>query len=128
MTDILERVGAVSEQMVQYRINKDELLLLQATVLVNAGQYRGQAGRWLYEHRRATFKCFARRCCLFTDWCWNRNKSTLFTASALSTLPLSATSFSYPFQLPLSATPFSYPFHLPLSAVDLSEPFRISYS
>ena len=55
MTDILERVGAVSEQMVQYRINKDELLLLQATVLVNAGQYRGQAGRWLYEHRRVTF-------------------------------------------------------------------------
>ncbi|XP_048259490.1 uncharacterized protein LOC125384427 isoform X3 [Haliotis rufescens] len=36
MTEILEQVAAVSEQMVQYSVGKEELLLLQATVLVNA--------------------------------------------------------------------------------------------
>lgn len=39
MTEILEQVGAVSEQMVQYSVSKEELLLLQATVLVNAGNH-----------------------------------------------------------------------------------------
>lgn len=37
MTEILEQVAAVSEQMVQFAVSKEELLLLQATVLVNAG-------------------------------------------------------------------------------------------
>ncbi|XP_070181919.1 uncharacterized protein [Littorina saxatilis] len=37
MTEILEQVSAVSEQMVQFAVTKEELLLLQATVLVNAG-------------------------------------------------------------------------------------------
>ncbi|XP_050404986.1 estrogen receptor isoform X3 [Patella vulgata] len=36
MTEILDQVAAVSELMVQYCISKEELLLLQATVLVNA--------------------------------------------------------------------------------------------
>nr|KAG5711984.1 hypothetical protein BaRGS_026425 [Batillaria attramentaria] len=36
MTEILEQVAAVSEQLVQYSLTKEELLLLQATVLVNA--------------------------------------------------------------------------------------------
>jgi len=36
MGDVLEQVSAVSEQMLLYGLNKDELLLLQATVLVNA--------------------------------------------------------------------------------------------
>ncbi|KAL8564549.1 hypothetical protein ACOMHN_003307 [Nucella lapillus] len=36
MTEILEQVSAVSEQMVQFGVTKEELLLLQATVLVNA--------------------------------------------------------------------------------------------
>ncbi|CAL1532147.1 unnamed protein product [Lymnaea stagnalis] len=36
MGDVLEQVAAVSEQMVLYNLNKEELLLLQATVLVNA--------------------------------------------------------------------------------------------
>ena len=39
MGDVLEQVSAVSEQMVHYGLNKEELLLLQATVLVNAGWY-----------------------------------------------------------------------------------------
>lgn len=38
MADVLEQVSAVSEQMVLYGLNKEELLLLQATVLVNAGE------------------------------------------------------------------------------------------
>ncbi|BFZ07427.1 hypothetical protein BsWGS_10465 [Bradybaena similaris] len=36
MGDVLEQVSAVSEQMVLHGLNKEELLLLQATVLVNA--------------------------------------------------------------------------------------------
>uniref|UniRef100_A0A0B6ZVF0 Estrogen receptor n=1 Tax=Arion vulgaris TaxID=1028688 RepID=A0A0B6ZVF0_9EUPU len=36
MGDVLEQVSAVSEQMVLHSLNKEELLLLQATVLVNA--------------------------------------------------------------------------------------------
>lgn len=38
MGDVLEQVSAVSEQMVLCGLNKEELLLLQATVLVNAGE------------------------------------------------------------------------------------------
>lgn len=38
MGDVLEQVSAVSEQMVLHGLNKEELLLLQATVLVNAGE------------------------------------------------------------------------------------------
>lgn len=37
MTEIFEQVAAVSEQMMQNHLHKDELLLLQAMVLVNAG-------------------------------------------------------------------------------------------
>lgn len=36
MSEILEQVSAVSEQMVQNGVTKEELLLLQATILVNA--------------------------------------------------------------------------------------------
>ncbi|KAK3093364.1 hypothetical protein FSP39_014570 [Pinctada imbricata] len=36
MTEIFEQVAAVSEQMVHLNVHKDEFLLLQATVLVNA--------------------------------------------------------------------------------------------
>nr|ABQ96884.1 estrogen receptor [Nucella lapillus] len=36
MTEILEQVSAVTEQMVQYTVTKEELLLLKATILVNA--------------------------------------------------------------------------------------------
>ncbi|XP_076464316.1 uncharacterized protein LOC143296332 [Babylonia areolata] len=36
MTEILEQVSAVTEQMVQYAVTKEELLLLKATILVNA--------------------------------------------------------------------------------------------
>lgn len=36
MTEIFEQVAAVSEQMMQNHLHKDELLLLQAMVLVNA--------------------------------------------------------------------------------------------
>ena len=38
MTEIFEQVAAVSEQMIQFNLHKDEFLLLQATVLVNAGE------------------------------------------------------------------------------------------
>lgn len=38
MGEILEQVAAVSDQMVQYSLHREELLLLQATVLVNAGK------------------------------------------------------------------------------------------
>ena len=38
MGDVLEQVAAVSDQMVQYSLHREELLLLQATVLVNAGK------------------------------------------------------------------------------------------
>ena len=37
MGDVLEQVAAVADQMVQYNLHREELLLLQATVLVNAG-------------------------------------------------------------------------------------------
>ena len=37
MCEALEQVAAVSDQMVQYNLHREELLLLQATVLVNAG-------------------------------------------------------------------------------------------
>lgn len=37
MTQILEQVAAVSEQLLQFGINREELLLLEATILVNAG-------------------------------------------------------------------------------------------
>ena len=37
MAEIFEQVAAVSEQMMQNHLHKDELLLLQAMVLVNAG-------------------------------------------------------------------------------------------
>lgn len=40
MTEIFEQVAAVSEQMMQNHLHKDELLLLQAMVLVNAGNER----------------------------------------------------------------------------------------
>lgn len=40
MTEIFEQVAAVSEQMMQNHLHKDELLLLQAMVLVNAGNYK----------------------------------------------------------------------------------------
>ncbi|KAL4237268.1 Estrogen receptor [Mactra antiquata] len=36
MGDVLEQVAAVSDQLVQYNLHKEELLLLQATVLANA--------------------------------------------------------------------------------------------
>lgn len=36
MTQILEQVAAVSEQLLQFGINREELLLLEATILVNA--------------------------------------------------------------------------------------------
>ena len=39
MCEALEQVAAVSDQMVQYNLHREELLLLQATVLVNAGMY-----------------------------------------------------------------------------------------
>lgn len=39
MTQILEQVAAVSEQLLQFGINREELLLLEATILVNAGMY-----------------------------------------------------------------------------------------
>lgn len=39
MGDVLEQVAAVSDQLVQYNLHKDELLLLQATVLANAGKF-----------------------------------------------------------------------------------------
>ena len=39
MSEVLEQVAAVSDQMVQYNLHREELLLLQATVLVNAGMY-----------------------------------------------------------------------------------------
>ena len=42
MMEILEQVSAVSEQMVQFMVTKEELLLLQATILVNAGTSRTQ--------------------------------------------------------------------------------------
>ena len=38
MMEILEQVSAVSEQMVYHGVTKEELLLLQATILVNAGK------------------------------------------------------------------------------------------
>lgn len=37
MTEIFEQVSAVSENFIQYQLHKNESLLLQATVLVNAG-------------------------------------------------------------------------------------------
>lgn len=39
MSEVLEQVAAVSEQLVQYDLHNEELLLLQATVLANAGMY-----------------------------------------------------------------------------------------
>lgn len=39
MSEVLEQVAAVSEQLVQYNLHNDELLLLQATVLANAGRH-----------------------------------------------------------------------------------------
>ena len=38
MSEVLEQVAAVSEQLVQYDLHNEELLLLQATVLANAGK------------------------------------------------------------------------------------------
>ena len=38
MGDVLEQVAAVADQMVLYNLHREELLLLQATVLVNAGK------------------------------------------------------------------------------------------
>lgn len=38
MSEVLEQVAAVSEQFVQYNLHNEELLLLQATVLANAGK------------------------------------------------------------------------------------------
>uniref|UniRef100_A0A0L8G4A8 NR LBD domain-containing protein n=1 Tax=Octopus bimaculoides TaxID=37653 RepID=A0A0L8G4A8_OCTBM len=40
MTQILEQVAAVSEQLLQFGINREELLLLEATILVNAGMLK----------------------------------------------------------------------------------------
>lgn len=37
MGEIFEQVAAVSEQMMHNHLHKDEMLLLQAMVLVNAG-------------------------------------------------------------------------------------------
>ena len=39
MNEIFEQVSAVSESFVQCQLHKNECLLLQATVLVNAGNY-----------------------------------------------------------------------------------------
>ena len=47
MMEILEQVSAVSEQMVQFMVTKEELLLLQATILVNAGTSSTQGVRLL---------------------------------------------------------------------------------
>ena len=38
MREILDQVSAVSEQMVRFDLHKEEMLLLQATVLANAGK------------------------------------------------------------------------------------------
>jgi len=37
MSDVFEQLAAISEQLVQYQIHNDEFLLLQATILSNAG-------------------------------------------------------------------------------------------
>ena len=47
MTEIFEQVAAVSEQMIQFNLHKDEFLLLQATVLVNAGELTFQFYQFL---------------------------------------------------------------------------------
>jgi hypothetical protein len=39
MTEVFEQVSAVSENFIQCQLHKNESLLLQATVLVNAGKH-----------------------------------------------------------------------------------------
>ncbi|XP_033733856.1 estrogen receptor gamma-like isoform X1 [Pecten maximus] len=52
MSEIFEQVAAVSEQMVQCNLHKDELLLLQATVLVNAEVRKLASCSKIYEMRQ----------------------------------------------------------------------------
>ncbi|XP_021374787.1 estrogen receptor-like isoform X1 [Mizuhopecten yessoensis] len=53
MSEIFEQVAAVSEQMVQCHLHKDELLLLQATVLVNAEVRKLASCSKIYEMRQS---------------------------------------------------------------------------
>ena len=62
MGEILEQVAAVSDQMVQYNLHREELLLLQATVLVNAGKNSGNFGR---QSAVIVFKCLGTKVCHF---------------------------------------------------------------
>ncbi|GFN89378.1 estrogen receptor [Plakobranchus ocellatus] len=58
MADVLEQVSAVSEQMVLYNLNKEELLLLQATVLVNAEVRRLDSFMKIQEMRQLILDVF----------------------------------------------------------------------
>ncbi|KAK3778962.1 hypothetical protein RRG08_034223 [Elysia crispata] len=58
MGDVLEQVSAVSEQMVHYGLNKEELLLLQATVLVNAEVRRLGSFEKIQEMRQTILDVF----------------------------------------------------------------------
>lgn len=53
MGEILEQVAAVSDQMVQYNLHREELLLLQATVLVNAEVRKLSSYSKLFEIRHS---------------------------------------------------------------------------
>ncbi|GFR77825.1 estrogen receptor [Elysia marginata] len=58
MGDVLEQVSAVSEQMVHHGLNKEELLLLQATVLVNAEVRRLGSFEKIQEMRQTILDVF----------------------------------------------------------------------
>ncbi|KAL3872831.1 hypothetical protein ACJMK2_036026 [Sinanodonta woodiana] len=54
MEDILEQVAAVSEQLRQHQLHREEILLLQATVLINAEVRRMVSCNQLNELRQST--------------------------------------------------------------------------